>query len=73
MTTPEISTTKPAVDPEKDSKRAVAKKNKALYADIVPLAAGLFDKNTRLSKEKMLATLHRSVLGLTAQLGRSRT
>lgn len=65
MTTPEISTAKPAVDPEKDAKRVAAKKTKDLYSDVVPLAAGLFDKNTRLSKEKMIATLHRSVLGLT--------
>jgi len=65
MTTPEISTAKPAVDPEKDAKQVVAKNTKTLYADIVPLAAGLFDKNTRISKEKMLTTLHRSILGLT--------
>lgn len=65
MTTPEISTVAPAVNTEADAKRAVAAKKKSMYTDIIPLAAGLFDKNTRLSKEKMLATLHRSVLGLT--------
>jgi phage recombination protein Bet len=50
---------------EKDSKEAVAQKKTAMYKDVVPLTAGMFADNTKISKEKMIATLHRSVLGLT--------
>lgn len=50
---------------DKDGKLAVAAKKKSLYADITPLATGMFADDTKISKEKMIATLHRSVLGLT--------
>nr|DAK15112.1 MAG TPA: RecT protein [Caudoviricetes sp.] len=50
---------------EKDAKAAVAKKKLTMYRDVVPLASGMFSENTKISKEKMVATLHRSMLGLT--------
>ena len=50
---------------ESDAKKAVAEKKNNLYKDVVPLASGMFDDNTKVSKEKMIATLHRSILGLT--------
>lgn len=50
---------------DKDAKKAVAVKKSTIYKDIVPLTAGMFAENTKISKEKMIATLHRSVLGLT--------
>lgn len=53
------------VNTEREAK-AVAKAHKAsLYKDVLPLTTGMFSPNTRLSKEKMIATMHRSVLGLT--------
>lgn len=50
---------------ERDAKAVVAKKQQSIYKDVVPLTAGMFAENTKISKEKMIATLHRSVLGLT--------
>jgi phage recombination protein Bet len=50
---------------EKDAAKAVAEKKLAIYKDVVPLTAGMFADNTKISKEKMIATLHRSILGLT--------
>ena len=50
---------------DKDAKAAVAAKKSTIYKDVVPLTAGMFAENTKISKEKMVATLHSSVLGLT--------
>lgn len=50
---------------KKDAESAVASKKATIYKDIVPLTAGMFSENTKISKEKMIATVHRSVLGLT--------
>ena len=48
-----------------DAKTAAAQKKMTIYKDVVPLTAGMFSENTKISKEKMIATLHRSVLGIT--------
>jgi phage recombination protein Bet len=48
-----------------DVKTAAAQKKMTIYKDVIPLTAGMFSENTKISKEKMIATLHRSVLGIT--------
>lgn len=50
---------------ESDAKKIAAEKKVSIYKDILPLTTGMFDANTKLNKEKMIATLHRSILGLT--------
>lgn len=50
---------------EKDAKAVVAAKKATIYKDVVALTNGMFSENTKVSREKMIATLHRSVLGLT--------
>lgn len=50
---------------EKDAKAVAARNKVSIYKDIVPLTTGMFADNTKISKEKMIATIHRSVLGLT--------
>lgn len=52
---------------EADAKRASAEKKVSIYKDVVPLTAGILSENTRASKEKMLATIHKSILGLDKQ------
>ena len=49
---------------ESDAKLVVAAKKVAIYKDVVPLTTGMFADDTKISKEKMIATLHRSILGL---------
>lgn len=51
---------------EKDGKKAVETKKVSIYKEIIPLASGMFEEDTKASREKMIATLHRSVLGLDA-------
>lgn len=50
-----------------DAKKAEAEKKVNIYKDVVPLTAGMFADNTRASKEKMIATMHRSILGIDKQ------
>ncbi len=50
---------------ERDAASVAAAKKVAIYKDVVPLTAGMFADNTKISKEKMIATLHRSILGIT--------
>lgn len=49
---------------EKEGQAIASQKKIAIYKDVVPLTTGMFSDNTKISKEKMIATLHRSVLGL---------
>lgn len=50
---------------QSDAKAVVAQKKANIYKDVTPLTAGMFAEDTKISKEKMIATLHRSVLGIT--------
>ncbi len=53
------------VNTEKDAKDAAEKKQVSVYKELVPYAAGMLSDNTKISKEKMIRSLHISVLGLT--------
>lgn len=50
-----------------DAREASAKKQVSIYKDVVPLTVGMLSDNTRQSKEKMIATIHKSILGLDKQ------
>ena len=51
---------------EKDAKKIANKKRRELYGEVVPYANGLFEGDlTAASKERMLASIHISILGLT--------
>ena len=50
---------------ESDAKAANENKKVSIYKEVVPLAAGILSDNSKLSKEKMIRSLHISVLGLT--------
>ena len=51
---------------EKDAKKIANKKRRALYGEVVPYANDLFEGDlTAASKERMLASIHISILGLT--------
>ncbi|MFC2754565.1 MAG: recombinase RecT [Candidatus Nanogingivalis sp.] len=51
---------------EKDAKKLANKKRRAIYGEVVPYANDLFEGNlTAASKERMLASIHISILGLT--------
>jgi len=50
---------------EKEGQAIASQKKIAIYKEVVPLTVGMFADDTKLSKEKMIATLHRSVLGIT--------
>ena len=57
---------------EKDAKKIANKKRRALYGEVVPYANGLFEGDlTSTSKERMLASIHISILGL-AKTGKAR-
>lgn len=56
-----------ATDTQADAKKASADKKISIYKDVVPLTVGMLSDNTRLSKEKMIATIHKSILGLDKQ------
>lgn len=49
---------------EKDAKKVSAERKVSIYKEVTPLTAGMFDENSKISKEKMLATLHKAILGL---------
>ena len=51
---------------EKDAKKLANKKRRALYGEVVPYANDLFEGDlTVASKERMLTSIHISILGLT--------
>lgn len=51
---------------EKDAKKLVIAKRRQVYAEVIPFADGLFENDlTRITKERMLVSIHRSILGLT--------
>lgn len=52
---------------EADGKKAAAAKKKSIYADVIPLTVGMLSENTRIGKEKIIATIHTSILGLDKQ------
>lgn len=56
-----------STDTQADAKSAAAEKKVSIYKDVTALTAGMFAENTKISKEKMLATLHKSILGLDKQ------
>lgn len=50
-----------------DAKKASAEKKISIYKDVVPMASAMLSENTKISKEKMIATIHKSILGLDKQ------
>ena len=54
-------------DTQADARKAASEKKISIYKDVVPLTVGMLSDNTRLSKEKMIATIHKSILGLDKQ------
>lgn len=52
------------VSTEADAKKIVTARKNNIYKEIVPMATGMFADNTKVSKERMIATVHRSILGL---------
>lgn len=52
---------------EADAKKANAEKKVSIYKEVVPLTVGMLSENTRASKENMIKTIHKSVLGLDKQ------
>lgn len=56
-----------AIKTEEDAKAASAQKKISIYKDVVPLTVGMLSDNTKASKEKMIATIHKSILGLNKQ------
>lgn len=52
---------------EADAKKASAEKKISIYKDVIPLTVGMLSDNTKASKEKMIATIHKSILGLDKQ------
>jgi phage recombination protein Bet len=51
---------------EKDAKKLAIAKRRQVYAEVIPFADGLFENDsTRITKERMLVSIHRSILGLT--------
>lgn len=56
-----------SINTEADAKKVSAEKKTSVYKDVVPLTVGMLADNTRQSKEKMIATIHKSILGLDKQ------
>lgn len=56
--------TQPAT--EKDAKKLAIAKRRQIYAEVIPFADGLFENElSKTTKERMLVSIHRSILGLT--------
>jgi len=52
---------------ESDAEKASTEKKISIYKEVVPLTVGMLSDNTRASKENMIKTIHKSILGLDKQ------
>ena len=53
---------------EKDAKKLATMKRRKVYAEVIPFADGLFENElAKTTKERMLVSIHRSILGLDKQ------